>query len=112
MKQTLPEGDLNLLRLTAMVAAETGVTQDEAQAIIQATLDVMGRTLAAGYGIRISNFGSFTQGTRRVPVGALSGRVEANRTIKVVRFRATGRLLDAVRDGLSVTSLRKLPKSR
>lgn len=112
MNRLFPQSNLNLMSLTEAVAAETGLSLDDAQEVVQSTLDVMGRTLAAGHSIRLSNFGSFSVGERYVPGGALGGLAGPARMVKIIRFRATGRLLAAVRAGLPVTTLKKNPKSR
>lgn len=103
--------DLSLMSLAQAVSIETGSTPAEAQAYIQATVDVIGRALAAGHAVKISNAFTLSPGTRRLGAGALGGRVKRARTVKVVKFHLNGRLLEAVRSGRKVTTLKKTGKT-
>lgn len=103
--------DLNLMSLIGAVSAESGLSTADTQKAVQTTLDVVGRALAAGHKVKITNFGTFEPARRRVAKGALGGRVERSRMVRVVRFHLNGRLLEAVRSGRRVTTLKKTGKS-
>lgn len=105
------EGDLNFMALAEAVAAETGRPLAEVQEVIQATVDVMGRAVAAKFKVKIPNAFTLEPGTRRLAAGSLGGRVKRSRTVRVVKFHLNGRLLEAVRSGRKVTTLKKAPKS-
>ena len=51
------------------VAASTGMTQQEASRIVQATLDSITETLAEGHRLEIRNFGVFEVKTREARIG-------------------------------------------
>jgi nucleoid DNA-binding protein len=103
--------DLTLMSLTEAVAAERQMRPAEAQEVIQTTLDVIGRALAGGHSVKLTNFATFTPGKRSLGAGSLGGRVERRTTVKVVRFHLNGKLHDAIRAGRKVTSLKKDGKS-
>jgi nucleoid DNA-binding protein len=105
------ESDVNLMSLAAYVAAEQGTSVDDARATIQVTLDVIGRALANGKKVKLTHFGTFEPGRRRIAKGALGGRVERAMTVRVVKFHLNGKLHDAIRSGRKVASLRKAGKS-
>lgn len=104
-------GEVNLTALVAYVAAETGRSKAETQETIQTTVDVIGRALAGGHRVKISNAFTLTPSTRRLGAGALGGRITRARTVKTVRFQLNGRLLEAVRSGRKVTTLKKTGKT-
>jgi len=110
-KQSSTDGELNLSALITAVAREQGVGYDRAQAFVQSTLDVIGRTVAAGHRVKLTNFATLTPSTHNVAAGALGGRVAEAYDVPVVRFRLNGKLHDAVRQGRPVTTLRKSPKT-
>ena len=103
--------DLNTIALTRAVATETGHRPDDVQVVIQATVDVIGRALAAGYKVKIPNAFTLEPSTRRLGAGSLGGRVKRARTVKTVKFHLNGRLLQAIRSGRTVTTLKKAGKS-
>jgi nucleoid DNA-binding protein len=105
------EGDLNFMGLAKAVSIETGRSAAETQEIVQATLDVIGRTLAAGYSVKLTNAFTLSPSRRRVAKGALGGRVTRSHYVKTVRFHLNGRLHDAIRSGHKVTTLKKATKS-
>lgn len=104
-------GDLNFMALVEAVSVETDVYPEEVREIIQATVDVIGRALAAGHKVKIPNAFTLAPSTRRLGAGSLGGRIKRARTVKTVRFQLNGRLLEAVRSGRKVTTLRKAGKS-
>lgn len=106
-----PAGDLNFGGLAAAYATERGKPTEEARDDIQVLLDVLGRTVAAGHRVRLNNFGSFERGTHRIAKGALGGRVKRATTVKTIKFHASGKLLDAVRSGRKVTTLKRDAKT-
>lgn len=111
MRKYRPTGDLNFSSLVTAYATERGKPTEEAREDVQALLDVLGRTVAAGHRIRLNNFGSFERGTHKIAAGSLGGRVRRARTVKTIKFHASGKLLDAVRSGRTVTTLRRDAKT-
>ncbi len=97
--------------LVRHVALRSGLTRDEAREAVQATLDIIAGALAEGYDVNLGNFGTFATGDRPYSSGPLAdGKAHAG-TTRTVRFRATGRLKDAVRTGEAPETLRRTPKS-
>ncbi|MEV6791299.1 HU family DNA-binding protein [Streptomyces sp. NPDC051320] len=98
-------------RLTAAVAAEAGLTREQAQAAVRAVFDTIARDLAAGRSLTVSNFGTFSAKVRPAGVAQNIATGERMATVAhhVPRFRATGRLRDMVRDQDATASIRKLP---
>lgn len=109
-----PTGDLNNTRLAELIEAEANLRPGQGERVLQATLDIIGRHVAAGYRVRLTNFGSFFR--RAVPVpsaGSGFGRVRGVRltgTVLRARFTSSGLFSDAVRNGTPVTTLRKRGK--
>lgn len=112
-----PTTDLNFGGLVMAYATERGKPtenvdqREDAREDVQALLDVLGRTVAAGHSVKLNNFGSFERGTHKIAAGALGGRVTRTTTVKTIRFRASGKLLAAVRSGRRVTTLRRDAKT-
>ena len=104
-------GDLNLTGLAYAVAVERSKPQAEAQEDVQAVLDIIGRTLANGHKVKLTNFGTFEPGRRRIAKGALGGKVERSMNVRVVKFHLNGRLLEVVRSGRKVSTLKKAGKT-
>jgi len=109
-KQAQVEGELNLTRLAEAVAAERGVGVAEAQRFVQSVLDVIGRAVADGQRVKLTNFATFEPSTHTIAAGALGGRVTEARVVRTVRLRLNGKLHTAVRQGLPVGTLRKAAK--
>jgi nucleoid DNA-binding protein len=105
------EGDLNFMGLAKAVTAETGRPAADVQETIQATLDIMGRAVAAGHTVKLPNAFTLSPSRRRVAAGSLGGRVKRSHYVRTVRFHLNGRLLEAVRSGRKVTTLKKATKS-
>lgn len=98
--------------LVRHVALRSGLTRDEAREAVQATLDIIAEALVEGYDVNLGNFGTFSTGDRPYSSGLLIGDGKAHAgTTRTVRFRATGRLKDAVRTGEAPETLRRTPKS-
>jgi nucleoid DNA-binding protein len=106
-----PTDDLNFGALATALAAERSKPVDEARDDLQSVLEIIGRTVAAGHRVRLTNFGTFERGTHRIAKGALGGRVQRAVTVKTIKFHGTGKFLDAVRTGRKIGSLRKDPKT-
>lgn len=106
-----PSGDVNIGALSTALANERGKPVAEAREDLQAVLEIIGRTVAAGHRVRLTNFGTFERGTHRIAKGALGGRVLRDTTVKTIKFHGSGKLLAAVRSGRKVGSLRKDPKT-
>lgn len=108
---TLPTGDLNQTRLTEMLAGETNLSQEEADRAVRAFMDIVGRHVAAGFRVRLTNFGSFFARDFQVPRGGLPGRraegAKIPSRVRRVRFLASGLLYERVRSAEPVTTLRK-----
>jgi nucleoid DNA-binding protein len=103
--------DLNFIEMSKAVAAETGWSQADAQQAVQAVVDITGRALAAGFKVKLPNAFTLEPSRRRVPAGALGGRVKRSHYVRTVRFHLNGRLLEAVRSGHKVTTLKKSGKA-
>lgn len=105
--------DLNQTQLIEAVAAELGVSQDEARKAVHAFIDVVARALASGHNVAITNFVSFISYRKnarkaRNPQTGSTVRVPAH---QAVRVRVLPRLAEVVRSRKpSSASMRKLPK--
>lgn len=97
--------------LVRHVARRTGLTSQDAREAVQTTLDVIAAALADGNDVTLGNFGKFTTGDRPYSSGPLADGSTHTGSSRTVRFRATGRLKDAVRSGEVPETLRRLPKS-
>lgn len=97
--------------LVRHVALRSGLTRDEARKAVQATLDIIAEALATGYDVTLGNFGAFSTGDRPYSSGPLADGNTHRGVTRTVRFRATGRLKDAVRVGEAPETLRRTPKS-
>lgn len=58
MQAYVPTRNLNKTALAEAVAASTEMTQAEATEAVHAVLDVIAKTLAGGYSVSVTNFGS------------------------------------------------------
>jgi nucleoid DNA-binding protein len=104
--QTQPSGALNHGDLIRAVATESGVSQATVKAVLRATFNVIGRTVAGGHRVTVTNFGTWSRraisSTRNPQTGQPAGP-----TATAV-FRPTGRLSEWVRSGTPSGTLRKL----
>ncbi len=109
-----PTGDLNVHSLAHLMEAEAGLDEGDGLAAVQAFMDIVGRHVAAGYRVRLNNFGSFERRTRRIGAGSLPSQRAAGARVPseifLMRFKATGRLADAVRSGEPIRTLRRRAK--
>lgn len=103
-------GDMNHMGLVAAVAIEAGVSRDVAARVLRATLDVVGRTVANGHHVTVTNFGTWARkvirGTRNPQTGEPGGPTAT------VTFRPTGKLSEWVKSGSAeaADTLAKSPK--
>lgn len=104
-----PTGNLNQTRLLEAVLQETGRTSTEERVdtaqTLRALLDVIGRTMAAGYEVRLTNFGTFGQRERSWSRNPQTGQELG--PVRVARFHANGLLRQSIKNGEAVTSLVK-----
>lgn len=109
-----PTGDLNFTRFAELLEAEAGLDAGDGRRVLQAALDILARHVAAGFRVRLTNFGSFVAKTVKVPQGGLPFRREAGvsipEEIRKVKFTATGIFADVVKSEGPVGSLRKRGK--
>lgn len=82
--------NLNHGSLVRAVAAESGVSQAVVRAVLRAFFDVVGRTVANGHRVTVTNFGTWRRkvlsNTRNPQTGEAAGPSAS------VGFRSTGRL--------------------
>jgi nucleoid DNA-binding protein len=101
--------DLNYGALVDAVAAESGVDKPTVRRVLRATLDVIGRTVATGYRVNITNFGAWSRkvisNTRNPQTGGSAGPTAT------ASFRPTGRLSEWVRTGWPVQNTLKKDRS-
>lgn len=108
--ETQPSGDLNHTSLVAAVAAESGYSKAEVRAVLQALFNVIGRTVAGGHKVTVTNFGTWRRRVVRYTHNPNTG--EPAGPTAGVAFRCTGRLSEWVRSGAAAGTLAKSPKSR
>lgn len=108
-----PTTDLNLGGLIEAVAEETGRSRADADLHVRAVLDVVARTMTAGYAVRVSNFGTFK--TVLTPARFARNPQTGERVLVPARFRPVlgfvGKLKAAVYAGQLLDSITKDPKS-
>lgn len=97
--------------LAKRTARRTGLTQDKAREAVQTVLDLIGEALAGRTEVTLGNFGTFLTGDRPYASGVLADGKPHRGVTRTVRFRATGRLKEAVRTGEIPVTLRRSPKS-
>jgi nucleoid DNA-binding protein len=104
-------GPLNKTGLAAAVAGELGVSLDEGFRALNAVIDSIARTVAAGHDVTITNFGTF----RAIEAPSRKARnPQTGERVQVparadVRFRVSPRLRAVVRAGDPSASIRKRP---
>jgi nucleoid DNA-binding protein len=103
--QVQPTGHLNHVSLIEAVAAESGVSRATVRKVLRATFDVVGRTVAKGYEVRVTNFGTWHRktldSTRNPKTGEQAGPTAS------MGFRSNGRVREWVRSGVAGATLRK-----
>lgn len=106
-----PTGDISTVRLAELLEVEANLSPGQGAVVLRALLSIIARHVAAGFRVRLTNFGSFFPRTRHVSRGNLPGR-ELAEPIDVRRatFRASGMFEAAVRDGAPVLQIVKRPK--
>jgi nucleoid DNA-binding protein len=100
-----PHRDLTVNSLAEEIAAHLGWSHAEGRDAVDAFTYVVGRTIAAGYRVRLNNFGSFERQSRRVRAGLLrtpeGHEVELTpREVPTIKFTVRGHLRDVLRTGL------------
>lgn len=106
---TTTNTDLNQTSLIAAVAAEAGVSKATVKAVLRAFFDVVGRTVAGGHRVTVTNFG--TWGRRVISYTRNPQTGEAAGPSATVTFRPVGRLTEWVKSGRPTATLAKSPKS-
>ncbi|MBQ7416384.1 MAG: HU family DNA-binding protein [Oscillospiraceae bacterium] len=89
---------MNKKELIAAAAAQAGMTQKDAERVINAALDSITAALAKGERVQVSGFGIFEVKTREARVGRNPKTKEAINipATKVPAFKASKTLKDAV----------------
>jgi nucleoid DNA-binding protein len=106
-----PTTPLNKAGLIRAVAAELGVSRDDAQRAVDAVLNTITRTLAAGHSVTVTNFGSW-HAVDRPERAARNPQTGDRVTIparRAVRVRVAPHLQKVVRTGAASASIRKRP---
>ncbi|QFG07906.1 DNA binding, HU-like domain [Streptomyces phage Stuff] len=111
MKQFIPTHDLSRTSLGEAVAARMGVSLEQGHEAVFAVLDTVAKTLAGGYGVTVTNFGSWH------PVVAPSRRAHNPQTMEPVTVPETFRVkwttapkLKEIVNGDAEPTIRKAPK--
>ncbi|UTN93015.1 DNA binding, HU-like domain [Streptomyces phage Marky] len=111
-KSYIPSHDLSRTSLGEAVAAQMGVSLDQGHAAVFAVLDVVAKTLAGGYGVSVTNFGSWH------PVVAPARRAHNPQTMEPVQLPESFRVkwttapkLKEIVNGDAEPTIKKAPKS-
>ncbi|MGW5123233.1 HU family DNA-binding protein [Streptomyces sp. NPDC004069] len=106
-----PQGPLNKTGLAEAVAAELGISQREGRRVVDAVLNTITRTLAAGHSVTVTNFGSWhaVQKPERQAHNPQSGEWFTVPARQEIRVLMSPRLRDLVRAGDPSASIRKHP---
>jgi nucleoid DNA-binding protein len=110
-----PTGDLNNTLLAKLIEEEAGLDAGQGDRVLQATLDIIGRHVAAGYRVKLTNFGSFFRRDVRIPPASGFGKIrdtELPKAVRRARFTSSGLFADAVRAGVPARTLRKRGKGQ
>jgi DNA-binding protein HU-beta len=115
MKKTSPTritGPLTTTSLGEVVAADLGITPDEANQIVVAVFSAVGRALIAGHKVAITNFGTFApyRTKKRNSRNPNTGEAVISQAHRAARFRISPTLAGAVRRRDRLFSIRKAPK--
>lgn len=100
---------MNHMDLIEAVAREAGLPKATTARVLRATFDVIGRTVAEGGRVSVTNFGSWF--LRVIPHTHNPKTLEKLGPVRVARFKASGRLAGQIKRGQPVTTLRKDPSS-
>jgi DNA-binding protein HU-beta len=89
---------MNLAKLKAAVAAESGLTQDDSEKAVKAVFSSITSALQAGDNISVTGFGSFSVSDRAARIGRNPSTGEEIKipAAKVVKFKVGKGLKDAV----------------
>jgi nucleoid DNA-binding protein len=104
-----PTGPLNKTSLAAAVAAQLGVSIDDGYRALDAVLNTITRTVAAGHDVTVTNFGTFraVEEAARIRRNPQTGESVPVPAYPTVRFRVSPRLREVVRSGDPAASIRK-----
>lgn len=107
----IPNHNLNKSGLAAAVAGELGVSLDDGLRAVNAVLNTITRTVAAGHSVTVTNFGSWhpvqrPAAIRRNPQTGQPVTVPARQEMRVILSDA---LRQAIADGSPNVSIRKRP---
>lgn len=104
--------DVNFTRLVELVAAESGVHEDDVRKVLRGTFDVIGRTVLSGHRVTVTNFGTWA-GVRKAARFARNpqtgGRVHIPAR-RVATFKWSKTVVNAMATGQRVTTLAKNAK--
>ncbi|MFJ8345104.1 HU family DNA-binding protein [Streptomyces sp. NPDC094153] len=94
-------GPLNKIALGEAVAAELGTSHEKGHEAVTAVLNVIARTVAAGYPVAVSNFGTFApkQEAEHMARNPQTGALVTVPARSWLRFRPSPQLQDAVKAG-------------
>jgi DNA-binding protein HU-beta len=82
--------------LTARMAARLGLSKANCEVMIEETLLEIGRALTSGEPVSLPGFGTFRLQQQAARVGEVDGKPYSTPAKTVVKFRASGKLADAV----------------
>lgn len=101
---------MNQSQLARALSDELGTRIPVSEELVRTFVQVLGRTLAQGESITISNFGTFRPGRRKAKAITPPDRVdgEARNELRV-HFRPSDRLLEAVRRSDPHVTFQKRP---
>ena len=90
---------MNKAELTAAVAAKAGISQKDAKAAVNAFIDTVKETLAAGGNVQVIGFGTFEVAERaaREGLNPATGEKIQIAASKAPKFKAGKALKDAVK---------------
>ncbi|MDA0321546.1 MAG: HU family DNA-binding protein [Verrucomicrobia bacterium] len=95
-------GHLTKRELVARIATETGIVQQDVQAVLQKSLDYIVDSLVQGRNVEFRDFGVFQVKSRKARQGYNPARPEEKVEIperRVVRFKPGKKMKEVVRGG-------------
>ncbi|AXH49400.1 DNA binding HU-like domain protein [Streptomyces phage Crosby] len=111
-KQYVPSHDLSRTSLGEAVALQMGVSLEQGHEAVFAVLEVITKTLAGGYGVTVTNFGSWH------PVVAPARRAHNPQTMEPVQVAesfkvkwTTSPKLREIVNGEAAPTIKKAPKT-
>jgi len=99
--------ETSLSKMIKGIAEESGVSQDVARRVLRAFFNAVGRQVAAGVRVKISNFGSFTATMRRFNNPRTGEPTEPRMW---AHWSPTGLMREMVENGQTDGSLNKRPR--